>query len=126
MSLAMKKYVIRNLNLSELSSVDRPAQKGAVAVLMKSQTSGEDVAIRKNAADVAGGDTQPGFTVAQYEDAMFRRADELADKHGITSEQALFKGLNPGMLADREMMDLAHAGEVAAVAAYGRKRGVAA
>lgn len=126
MSLAMKKYVIRNLNISELSSVDRPAQKGAVAVLMKSHTSGEDVAIRKNAADVADGGTKPNFTVTQFEDAMFRRADELADKHGITSEQALFKGLNPGMLADREMMDLAHAGEVAAVAAYGRRRGAAA
>ena len=93
---------------------------------MKSQAPGEDVAIRKNAVEVAKGDTAPGFTVAQYEDAMFRRADELADKHRITSEQALAKGLNPGQIGDRELMDLAHASQVASVAAYGRKQGAAA
>ena len=94
---------------------------------MKSQASGDDVAIRKNAVEVAKGDAASGFTVAQYEDAMFRRADELADKHRITSEQALAKGLNSASnIADRELMDLAHASQVASVAAYGRKQGAAA
>ena len=93
---------------------------------MKSQASGDDVAIRKNAVEVAKGDAASGFTVAQYEDAMFRRADELADKHRITSEQALAKGLNPGQIGDCELMDLAHASQVASVAAYGRKQGAAA
>ena len=37
---------------SEISTVDRPAQKGAVAVLMKNDTSEGDVAIRKNAAEI--------------------------------------------------------------------------
>ena len=126
MNQSPRRMIVSNLKLTEISTVDRPAVQGALAVLMKSQAPGDDVAIRKNAVEVAKGDTVPGFTVAQYEDAMFRRADELADKHRITSEQALAKGLNPGQIGDRELMDLAHASQVASVAAYGRKQGAAA
>ena len=126
MNQSPRRMIVSNLKLTEISTVDRPAVQGALAVLMKSQAPGDDVAIRKNAVEVAKGDTVPGFTVAQYEDAMFRRADELADKHRITSEQALAKGLNPGQIGDRELMDLAHASQVASVAAFGRKQGAAA
>ena len=127
MNQSPRRMIVSNLKLTEISTVDRPAVQGALAVLMKSQAPGDDVAIRKNAVEVAKGDIAPGFTVAQYEDAMFRRADELADKHRITSEQALAKGLNSASnIADRELMDLAHASQVASVAAYGRKQGVAA
>ena len=117
-----KKHRVSNLKLMEISSVDKPAQTGAVSVLLKSQDGGR-VAIRKNAADVAGG-AKPAFGVDQYEDAMLARAGELAKEQGTSPEQALAKGLS----ADRELMDLAHAGEVARAAAYGdhsRKRLVA-
>ena len=52
---------------------------------------------------------------------MLARAGELAKEQGTSPEQALAKGLS----ADRELMALAHAGEVARAAAYGdhsRKR----
>lgn len=114
-----KKHRVSNLKLMEISSVDKPAQTGAVSVLLKSD-GGERVAIRKNAADVAGG-AKPSYSVDQYEDAMFARAGELAKEQGSTPEQALAKGLS----SDRELMNLAHAGEVARAAAYGehsRKR----
>lgn len=55
---------------------------------------------------------------------MLRRAEELARDYRVSPEQALAKGLS----ADRELMDLAHACEVARVGAYGqevRKRLVA-
>ena len=109
-----KKHRVTNLKLMEISSVDKPAQVGAVSVLLKSE-SGDRVAIRKNAADVAGGGS-PSYAVDQYEDAMLVRAAELAKAAGLTPEQALAKGLS----TDPELMDLAHAGEVARVAAYGQ------
>ena len=77
MNQSPRRMIVSNLKLTEISTVDRPAVQGALAVLMKSLAPGDDVAIRKNAVEVAKGDTAPGFTVAQYEDAMFRRADEL-------------------------------------------------
>lgn len=109
-----KRHRVRNLRLREISSVDRPAQVGAVSVLMKK--AGEETVttdIRKNAAAVAaGGD--PAFTVTQYEDAMFARADELAKELGCTPEQALAKRLS----IDPELRDFAAASEVARASAY--------
>jgi hypothetical protein len=116
------KYVVKNLQLREISSVDRPAQPGAVSVLIKAGSE-SDVEIRKNARDVAGGE-KPSYDVTTFEDAMFRRADELAGAGSITPEQALAKGLS----TDKTIMDLAHAAEVARAASYGeqvRKRHVA-
>ena len=118
----MKRHRVRNLSLSEISSVDLPAQLGARAVLIKS--AGEapmtDTEIRKNAAAVASG-AQPTYSASSFEDSMLRRADELALRQNVTPEQALAKNLS----SDRELMDLAHAAEVARCAAYGvevRKR----
>ncbi|HXS50108.1 MAG TPA: hypothetical protein VN697_02815 [Tepidiformaceae bacterium] len=110
----MQKFTIKNLAIREISSVDRPAQQGAVAVIMKSAE--RDVEIRKNAGEVAAGQ-KPGFTVTDFEDAMLRRADELARETSATPEQALAKGLS----TDTTLMDLAHAGEVARVAEYGQR-----
>lgn len=112
MTIAVRRQVVSNLKLSEISSVDHPAQAGATVVLMK-RGEGGDVEIRKNAAAVAGGGA-PHFGVADYEDAMLRRADELALSQRITPEQALAKNLS----SDRLLMDLAHAAEVARCSAY--------
>lgn len=121
-----KKHIVRNLRLLEISSVDRPAQVGAVSVLMKRAEGETDVTtdIRKNAAAVATGG-EPAFTVTQYEDAMFARAAELAKELGCTPEQALAKRLT----SDPELRDFAHASEVARSSAYSvevRKRHAAA
>jgi len=115
MTTQLKRQVVKGLRLSEISSVDHPAQTGAVAVLLKRADAG-DVEIRKNAADVASGG-KPEFGVLQYEDAMLRRAEELARDQGVTPEKALAKGLT----TDRELMDLAHACEVARVGSYGQE-----
>ncbi len=119
MTSTLKRQVVRNLHLGEISSVDNPAQVGATAVLMK-RADGADVDIRKNAAAVAdGGDV--AYSVMAFEDAMFRRADELALAQNVTPEKALAKNL----FTDRTLMDLAHASEVARCSAYGaevRKR----
>ena len=113
-----KKHIVTNLRLSEISSVDRPAQVGAVSVLIKRAGEVEvtDANIRKNAAAVAGG-AKPEHTVTDFEDAMQRRAEELAKDYGCTPEQALSKGMFTNR--DRVLLDLAHASEVARVAAYG-------
>lgn len=108
-----KRHRITNLKLNEISTVDRPAQVGAVAVLMKRADDGPEVDIRKNAAAVAGG-AAPDFTYLQYEDAMLLRAEELGREQRTTPEQALAKGLS----TDRTLMDLAHACEVARCGAY--------
>lgn len=124
MTTQTKRHRITNLKLREISTVDRPAQTGAVVVLMKSDTSPEDVAIRKNAAAVVGGAT-PAYGVADYEDAMFTRAAELAQGYGSTPEQALVKGL----VSDTTLRDLTHACEIARCSAYAtevRKRHVPA
>lgn len=112
MSATLKRQVITNLKLNEISSVDNPAQVGARAVLMK-RGEGADVEIRKNAAAVADGGA-PAYGIADYEDAMFRRADELALRQNVTPEQAFAKNLS----SDRLLMDLAHAAEVARCSAY--------
>lgn len=115
MTTQSKRQVVKGLRLDEISSVDSPAQVEAVAVLMK-RADGGDVEIRKNAGEVAAGG-KPAFGVLQYEDAMLRRAEELARDYRVSLEQALAKGLS----ADRELMDLAHACEVARVGAYGQE-----
>jgi hypothetical protein len=118
----IKRHRVSNLKLAEVSSVDHPAQLGARAVLIKS--AGEapmtDTEIRKNASAVAAG-AQPAYSVDAFEDSMLRRADELALRQNVTPEQALAKNLS----SDRQLMDLAHAAQVARCAAYGvevRKR----
>ena len=94
MTTAVKRHRVSNLKLREISTVDWPAQVGAVSVLIK-RLGEEDMSttdIRKNAAAVATGGA-PAFTVTQYEDAMFARAAELAKELGCTPEQALAKRL---------------------------------
>lgn len=114
MTIPNKRRRVTNLSLREISSVDRPAQIGALAVLIKRQGE-EDVTtdIRKNAAAVATGG-EPAFTVTQYEDAMFARAAELSKEMGCTPEQALAKRLS----SDPALRDFAHASEVARCSAY--------
>lgn len=117
-----KKHRIANLKLREISSVDRPAQVGAVSVLMKRANDHEDEGvvtmtdIRKNAAAVANG-TKPAFTVMEYEDAMLDRAAELGREMGCTKEQALAKCLS----SDQTLRELAAASETARYSAYGEE-----
>lgn len=126
MNIPTKRYRVSNLRLREISTVDRPAQIGATAVLIK-RAGEEDMTttdIRKNAAAVASG-ADPAFTVTQYEDAMFARAAELSKEIGCTPEQALAKCLS----SDVALRDFAHASEVARSSAYAievRKRHAAA
>lgn len=126
MNTPIKRHRVSNLRLSEISSVDRPAQVGAVSVLIKSAGVVEvsDVEIRKSAAAVVAG-SEAKHTCGEYEGAMLRRADELAAYHRISPEQALLKGLGE----DVELRNLAHASEVARASEYGsavRKRHVGA
>lgn len=115
MSTSQKRFRISNLKLSEISSVDHPAQAGAVAVLIK-RADGDAVAIRKDAGSVAAG-SEPAFALIDYEDAMLDRAAELAVYHRITPEQALSKHLT----TDLELRDLAFACEVARCKDYGNQ-----
>ncbi len=112
---ARKRHRVHNLKLAEISSVDRPAQVGAVSVLMKSAgaTDVTTIDIRKNAAAVVDG-ADPAFGVPDYEDAMFARAAELGKERGCTPEQALSKCLT----TDTALRDLAYASEVARCGAY--------
>src|SRR3546814_8138381 len=91
MTIPQKRHIVSNLKIKEISSVDNPAQVGATAVLIK-RADGDLTEIRKNAAAVAAGE-QPKFGVADYEDAMFACAAELAKDMQCTPEQALLKGL---------------------------------
>lgn len=123
MPLPHKRFVVRNLKLKEISSVDNPAQVGAVAVLMKRAES-EVTDILKNASAVAAGQA-PTFSVSDYEDAMDVRSAELAKAMNCTREQAFAKCLT----TDPTLRTLAHASEVARASAYGaevRKRHIAA
>lgn len=122
MTTTQKRHVVRELKLAEISSVDRPAQTGAVSVLMKS-ASGADptyTAILKSASAVARGEPVT-FTRLDYENALLKRADELAAAQGITPELALFKNLT----TDGSIRELTNAYEAANAAEYGmnmRKR----
>lgn len=123
MTIPRKRFRITNLKLKEISTVDNPAQVGAIAVLMKRAAS-EITAIYKNAVAVAAGE-KPTFSVTDYEDGMFARAAELAREMQCTPEQALAKCLT----TDPALRNFAYASEVARAAAYGaevRKRHPAA
>lgn len=114
---ALKRQRVSNLRLDEISSVDVPAVAGATACLMKRADGADatfDAAIRKSAAAVADG-ARPAYGVEEYEDAMLRRADELARDWRTTPEQAMMKHLTK----DQTLRDLAHAAEHARVDAYG-------
>lgn len=107
---------ILRFRLDEISSVDRPAQTGAVAVLIKRDDQAQGVSfatICKSADAVVGGD-QPTYSRELYEDAMFLRAEGLAKNDRITPEQALAKYLT----TDQTLRHLAHASEVANAAEY--------
>ncbi|MEH3102646.1 MAG: hypothetical protein PGN12_01910 [Sphingomonas phyllosphaerae] len=122
MTIPKKRHRVRNLSLREISSVDRPAQVGAVSVLMK-RAGEEDVTyetILKSASAVTRGE-QPTHSRDDYETALLKRADALAKEQGVTPEQALARNLT----TDAEMRDLTNGYEAANAAAYGssvRKR----
>ena len=112
MSLEATRKRITNLQIKEISSVDRPAQHGAIAVLMKRADERED--ILKNAAAVVTSGSKPTYSVADYEDAMFARAGEIATAQGCTPEQAFAKCLS----TDTALRTLAHACEYARHSAH--------
>jgi hypothetical protein len=91
---AQKRYIVSRLRLAEISTVDRPAQTGAVCVLIKSAAGPgmqEEVSfdtIRKSAEAVVEG-AKPVYPRTAFEDAMLLRAEELAVAHRTTPEQAL-------------------------------------
>jgi hypothetical protein len=96
MSTATKKQIIRDMTVTEVSTVDRPAQTGAVAVILKSA----GAALRKNAAEVASGNAEPLYKAAEYADAMMARAGEIAVEKGCTPGQALLdhSGTDPVLI----------------------------
>ena len=69
-----KKMIVRDMTVNEISTVDVPAQPGAVAVILKSGA----VDIRKNASEVAAGEAAPLYKAAEYGDAIMARAEEIA------------------------------------------------
>ncbi|USA39883.1 hypothetical protein NCF86_01590 [Pelagerythrobacter marinus] len=107
------------MKVDEISSVDRPAQKGAVAVIVKNdkrRPSREEAEIekrareigreirreidacketamdiRKDAASVAKGDGEASFTAVEYGDEIMKRAEEIGREEGISSGQALLR-----------------------------------
>lgn len=92
----MKKMIIRDMTVNEISSVDIPAVKGATAVILKSGS----VAIRKNAAEIATGEAEPLYKAADYGDAMMVRAGEIAAQTGTTPGKALLdhSGTDPVLI----------------------------
>jgi hypothetical protein len=115
MTVLNKRFRVSNLRLREISTVDRPAQIGAVAVLMKSAGENDvtDTDIRKNAAAIAAGG-EPAYGVDDYEDAMLARAAELGAELKCSPEQALSKCIT----TDAALRDLACATEAARWGAY--------
>lgn len=91
-----KKQIIRSMTVDEISTVDRPAQKGATAVILKSA----GAALRKNASEVAAGQAEPLYKAAEYADAMMARAGEIAVEKGCTPGQALLdhSGTDPVLI----------------------------
>lgn len=96
MTAQPKKMIIRDMTVNEVSTVDVPAQRGAVAVILK----GEGVALRKNASEVAQGQAEPLYKAADYGDAMLVRAGEIAAQTGTTPQQALLdhSGTDPVLI----------------------------
>ena len=79
-----KKMIVRDMTVNEVSTVDVPAQPGAVAVILKSGA----VDIRKNASEVAAGEAAPLYKAAEYGDAIMARAEEIALAKGISAGKA--------------------------------------
>lgn len=114
-----KRFRVTNLKLREISSVDRPAQSGAVAVLMKS-SGGTNVTyedILKSASAVCRGE-RPAHSREEYETALLKRADVLAKEQGISPEQALSRNL----ATDADLRDLTNGYEAANAAFYAASR----
>jgi len=91
-----KKMIIRDMTVTEVSTVDRPAQTGATAVILKSA----GAALRKNASEIAAGAAEPLYKAAEYADAMMARAGEIAVEKGCTPGQALLdhSGTDPVLI----------------------------
>ena len=115
MTIPKKRHRITGLKLREISSVDYPAQVGAVSVLIK-RLGDEDMTyetILKSAADVAKG-AKPTLARLQYENAMLERAERIAAITGVSPEKALSQSLT----TDSVLRELAIAYEVANGAEY--------
>lgn len=92
-----KKMIIRDMTVNEISTVDVPAQPGAVAVILKSAA----VDIRKNASEVAAGEAAPLYKAGEYADAIMVRAEEIALAKGISAGKALMDySVSDGVLRD--------------------------
>lgn len=91
-----KKMIIRDMTVTEVSTVDRPAQTGATAVILKSA----GAALRKNASEVAAGTAEPLFKATEYADVIMARAGEIAVQKGCTPGQALLdhSGTDPVLI----------------------------
>ncbi len=100
-----KKMIVRDMTVNEISTVDVPAQPGAVAVLLKSGA----VDIRKNASEVAAGEAAPLYKAAEYGDAIMARAEEIALAKGISAGKALIDY----SVSDTVLRDLSYAERMA-------------
>lgn len=100
-----KKMIVRDMTVNEVSTVDRPAQPGAVAVILKSGA----VDIRKNASEVATGQAAPLYKAAEYGDAIMARAEEIALTKGISAGKALIDY----SVSDTVLRDLSYAERMA-------------
>lgn len=118
MTIPDKRRRVTNLRLREISSVDRPAQVGAVSVLIKSAGEPDMTyeTILKSASAVAKGE-KPTFSRLQYENAMLERAERIAAITGISPEKALLQSLT----TDSVLRDLAAAYEAANGSEYARE-----
>jgi hypothetical protein len=108
MSAAPKKMIVRDMTVTEVSSVDRPAQTGAVAVILKSA----GTPLLKNASEVAAGQAEPLYKAVEYGDAMIVRAGEIAAQAGTTPQKALLDHSG----TDPVLIELAHAERCAEIA----------
>lgn len=114
--MSIKKQIINRMRIDEISAVDRPAQTGCVAVIMKRGETVEEVSyttICKNAGAVSEGG-QPAYTRHAYEDAMAFRSEALAKNERISPEQAFAKYHG----SDQTLRALAQAAEMASYHAY--------
>ena len=96
-----KKRIMRSFRINEISAVDRPAQEGATALIMKRGGNETDAG-----ADVRG----PYAIMRQYEDGMDRLAD-LCKRDGETRERAMSRLVaegHPLMMSMARNRDAAH------------------
>lgn len=101
-----KNMIVRDMTVNEVSTVDRPAQPGAVAVILKS---GAVDIIRKNASEVASGAAAPLYKAAEYGDAIMARAEEIGLAKGISAGKALIDY----SVSDTVLRDLSYAERMA-------------